>query len=165
MLNRTQQIGFTLLELMIIVAILGILTALAAPSFTSLLERRKIIASAEAIQSDLRWARGEAIKRNKQVAVIFVTDSPWSYAIYDNPYGSYTLLKTVDGSDFPSTTLSAASFAGGTSYTIFNPARGTGSAGTVKLTSTSGEVHVVLSLLGRARICSVDGNIGGYATC
>ncbi len=49
MQNRTREIGFTLLELMIIVAILGILTALAAPSFTSLLERRKIIAAAEAI--------------------------------------------------------------------------------------------------------------------
>ena len=160
MLNRTQQFGFTMTELMITIAILGILTALAAPSFTSLLERRKIIAAAEAIQSDLRWARGEAIKRNTDVTVTFTPGAAgaWSYTI--TPAGKTVNSATVP--EFGNVAL-AENFSG--HDTQFDHIRGTSGGGTVTLTSSAGEVHVVLSLLGRARICSVGGTIGGYVTC
>ena len=160
MQNRTREIGFTLLELMIIVAILGILTALAAPSFTSLLERRKIIAAAEAIQSDLRWARGEAIKRNTDVTVSFTPGAGgvWKYVITP-------ATKTVDSATIPEFGNIALAENFGSDDTQFDRTRGISENGTVTLTSSAGEVRIILSPLGRARICSVGGTIGGYATC
>lgn len=161
MLNRTQQIGFTLTELMITVAILGILTAMAAPSFSSALERRKIIAAAEAIQSDLRWARGEAIKRNTDVTVTFTPGaaSAWSYTITP-------ASKTVNSAAIPDFENVALAENFNSDDTQFDNTRGTSNdAGTVTLTSSAGEVRIILSALGRARICSVGGDIGGYASC
>jgi type IV fimbrial biogenesis protein FimT len=152
--------GFTLLELMIIVAILGILAALAAPSFTSILERRKIIGAAEAIQSDLRWARSEAIKRNTDVTVTFTPGAAgaWSYTI--TPAG-----KTVNSATIPEFGNVALTENFGGDDTQFDRIRGISENGTVTLTSSVGEVRIILSPLGRARICSVGGTIGGYASC
>ncbi len=58
-----QQRGFTLLEVMVVVAILAILTALAAPSFTPLIERWRVRQTVEGLQSTIYYARSEAIKR------------------------------------------------------------------------------------------------------
>lgn len=161
MLNRAHQIGFTLTELMITVAILGILAAMAVPSFTSTLERRKIIAASEAIQSDLRWARGEAIKRNTDVTVTFTPGAAgaWSYAITP-------ATKSVTSATIPEFGNVALAENFGSNDTLFDHTRGiSNDPGTVTLTSSAGEVHIVLSALGRARICSVGGDVGGYASC
>jgi prepilin-type N-terminal cleavage/methylation domain-containing protein len=162
-MNRQKNVGITLIEVMIVVAIIGILAALAVPSFSATLDKQRITGAAEAVLGDLRWARTEAIKRNKIVRVAFTTGSPWSYTIYADPTGSNTLLKTVNGSDFPSTTLSTASFAGGVAYTTFDPVRGTNTnIGTATITSNNFSAGVVVSTLGRVRIC---GTMGGYETC
>ncbi|MGP1629264.1 MAG: GspH/FimT family pseudopilin [Giesbergeria sp.] len=62
--------GFTLIELMVVVAIVATLLALAAPSFTPLIERWRIRDSAETLTSSLYYARSEAIKRGGNVIMI-----------------------------------------------------------------------------------------------
>jgi type IV fimbrial biogenesis protein FimT len=162
-MNKQKNTGITLVESMIVVAIIGILAALAAPSFSATLDKQRIIGAAEAVLADLRWARTEAIKRNKKVRVIFTTGSSWSYTINVDPTGINTLLKTVNSSDFPSTTLSTASFAGGVAYTTFDPVRGTNTnIGTATIISHNFSAGVVVSTLGRVRIC---GTMGGYEIC
>lgn len=59
--QRGQQ-GFTAIELMVVVAILGLLMALAAPSFNPLLEGWRVRQATEQLQSTLYLARSEAIK-------------------------------------------------------------------------------------------------------
>ena len=61
--------GFTAIELMVVVAILAILAALAAPSFTPLIERWRVRQANEALQSSLYFARSEAIKRGGRVVI------------------------------------------------------------------------------------------------
>lgn len=61
--------GFTLLEVMVVVAIMGVLAALAAPSFNPLIENWRVRQAAEQLQSTLHYARSEAIKRGGQVAI------------------------------------------------------------------------------------------------
>lgn len=61
--------GFTLLELMITVALLGILAALAAPSFNSLIQSSRLTASANELVAALQMARMEAIRTNSRVEV------------------------------------------------------------------------------------------------
>lgn len=61
--------GFTAIELMVVVAILAVLAALAAPSFTPLIERWRVQQTVEGLQSTLYFARSEAIKRGGNVVV------------------------------------------------------------------------------------------------
>lgn len=61
--------GFNTVELMVTVAILAILSAMAAPSFTPLFERWRIIQTVESLKSSLQLARSEAIKRGGQVVI------------------------------------------------------------------------------------------------
>nr|WP_020229767.1 GspH/FimT family pseudopilin [Acidovorax sp. MR-S7] len=61
--------GFTAIELMVTVAILAVLMALAAPSFTPLIERWRVRQAVEGLQSTLYYARSEAIKRGGNVIV------------------------------------------------------------------------------------------------
>ena len=61
--------GFTAIELMVVVAIVGVLTALAAPSFTPLIERWRVREAAESITASVYLARSEAIKRGGNVVI------------------------------------------------------------------------------------------------
>jgi len=61
--------GFTAIELMVVVAIVAVLAALAAPSFTPLIERWRVRQAAEGLQSTFYYARSEAIKRGGGVVV------------------------------------------------------------------------------------------------
>lgn len=61
--------GFTAIELMVVVSIIALLAALAAPSFQPLIENWRVRESAEQLQSTLAFARSEAIKRGGRVVV------------------------------------------------------------------------------------------------
>lgn len=61
--------GFSIIELMVVVAILAILTAIAAPSFRELIASQKIRAAASAVYDSMVLARSEAIKRNAVVSI------------------------------------------------------------------------------------------------
>lgn len=69
-ISRTPaQHGFTIIELMVVVAIVAILAALAAPSFTPLIERWRVRQTAEDLASTLYYARSEAIKRGGGITI------------------------------------------------------------------------------------------------
>ena len=63
------QNGFTMIEMMVTLIVVGILAAIAAPAFTSLIASQNIRTSASMLQSSLLQARSEAIKRNTGVTV------------------------------------------------------------------------------------------------
>jgi type IV fimbrial biogenesis protein FimT len=66
--------GFTLIELMIGLAILGLLFMLALPSFSVMLANQKLRAQAESVANGLQAARAEAVKRNAQVEFLTSDD-------------------------------------------------------------------------------------------
>lgn len=59
--------GFTLIELMVTIAISAILAGLAAPSFQDLIASNRLKSHASSLLSSLLLARSEAIKRNSRV--------------------------------------------------------------------------------------------------
>jgi type IV fimbrial biogenesis protein FimT len=64
-----RQRGFTAIELMVTLAVLAVLAAIAAPSFTPLIERWRVRQATEDLQSTLYYARSEAIKRGGGVTI------------------------------------------------------------------------------------------------
>lgn len=61
------QRGLTLVELMVVVAILGLLSFLAAPSFRTAIERYRVSTTIDDLRSALTLARIEAIRRGGNV--------------------------------------------------------------------------------------------------
>jgi len=61
--------GFTLIELMITVALAAILTALAAPSMTAMIRSNRIQTEASWLLNDLQFARSEAIRTGQPVSL------------------------------------------------------------------------------------------------
>jgi type IV fimbrial biogenesis protein FimT len=61
--------GFTLVELMIVIAIVAILATIAAPSFRAVIAMSRIKSAATDIHLSLVRARSEAIKRNVNITV------------------------------------------------------------------------------------------------
>jgi type IV fimbrial biogenesis protein FimT len=61
--------GFTLIEVLVVIAILGVLAALAGPSFTPTIERWRVRQAVESLTSTIYYARSEAIKRGGRVLI------------------------------------------------------------------------------------------------
>jgi type IV fimbrial biogenesis protein FimT len=75
--STNHENGFGLIELMIAVAILGIVLAVSIPSYKEWIENTKIRNIASAIQNGLQLARAEAVKNNTQVTFT-LTGNNWS---------------------------------------------------------------------------------------
>src|SRR3989338_2168937 len=74
---RRLSSGFTLTELLIVVAIAGILAAIAIPGFQSLTQSQQIKNASFELFSSLSLARSEAIKRNSNVTVTPTSTADW----------------------------------------------------------------------------------------
>ncbi len=66
--------GFSLIELLITIAIAAIIGGLAAPSFKKMMDANRIQTGASALQGDMMYARTEAVKRGIWVSICPSTD-------------------------------------------------------------------------------------------
>lgn len=164
--------GFTIIELMITIVVLATLVALAVPSMTGVLERRKVHGAGEKLFADLIYAKTEAIKQNSAVRVSFMGNgATWCYGIADDGAACDCtaadctvggVLKVTNQDDFPGVTVIADSTLDGAS-TSFTPLRGAANAGNLQFTAPVGaELGVVVSSFGRVRMCSTD---FGFTAC
>ncbi len=63
--NASRQHGFTLAETLVVLAIVGILAAMAIPSFIAAQNRAKLAQSTDTVVASLQESQREAIRRNK----------------------------------------------------------------------------------------------------
>lgn len=70
---RTQA-GFTLIELMVVIAVAAVLLAIAVPSFRSLTQINRAAGEVNALSNDLQFARAEAIKEGLPVSICVSTN-------------------------------------------------------------------------------------------
>jgi type IV fimbrial biogenesis protein FimT len=71
---RSSQRGLNIIEIMISLAVLGVLIGLGAPGFAEWLQNQQIRAAAEATLNGLQVARGEAVRSNTPVRFQLVSD-------------------------------------------------------------------------------------------
>lgn len=95
--KKRSTLGFSLIELMITLAMLALLLALGMPGMSEWIKNTKIRTTAEAIQNGLQLARGEAVRRNALIRFqltdtvlngcsLSTTGTNWIVS-YDNPEG------------------------------------------------------------------------------
>jgi prepilin-type N-terminal cleavage/methylation domain-containing protein len=63
--NVSKNLGFTLIETLIVLAIVGILIAMAIPSFLAALNRAKLAQATDLVVASLQEAQRESIRRNR----------------------------------------------------------------------------------------------------
>jgi len=98
--------GFTLIELMCVIAILAIVTTLGVPSFTTMIKNNRMVTATNDLNAILQYARAEAVRRGGNVSVSAVAGNinnglrVWADD-GDNNYESGEELRvfTVDSAD------------------------------------------------------------------
>ena len=77
-----QSRGFSLPEMMCVLAVVGILLAAGLPAYGHLLERQRLHAAADALVQDLRHARELAVQSQQPVYLRFVrNDKTWCWGV------------------------------------------------------------------------------------
>lgn len=91
-MNSVRARGFTLIELMVTVTLLGVLLGVAIPSFRDFMDTQRVKSAAFDMAAALLLARSEAIKRNADVTVAPVTGTDWGTG-WTVKAGATTLLQ------------------------------------------------------------------------
>ena len=73
MRDRNGEKAFTLIEIMIVLAVLGVLAAIAGPSFRKSVPRVKLRSAAQQLASDLQLTRLKCISGNYKSQIVFNT--------------------------------------------------------------------------------------------
>jgi prepilin-type N-terminal cleavage/methylation domain-containing protein len=75
--------GVSLVEVLVGMAILGLLMALAVPSMKSFISKHKVSAISAELLADYYLARSESVQRGQNVGIIFTENANWTcYTIY-----------------------------------------------------------------------------------
>ena len=72
---HAQHVGFTLIELMVTIAVAAIVLSLGVPSFERLIERNQLTANINELVASLNYARSEAVRRNQRVSICHSNDA------------------------------------------------------------------------------------------
>jgi type IV fimbrial biogenesis protein FimT len=73
--NNLCNRGFTMIELMVTIALIGTLTALALPSYSDMVQKRKLTSSAQQMAAFINQGHTEAARRNQPVTFSYDRDS------------------------------------------------------------------------------------------
>lgn len=119
MANSTKQIGFTLVELLIVIALFAVLASFAIPSYQQMVENSKIRTATESILTGFQIARAEAVKQNTNVQLDFRAGSAWTVCLA--PAGGGSCPTTDDA-----TTIQSRKSSDGSSSNITVTASDTG---------------------------------------
>jgi type IV fimbrial biogenesis protein FimT len=72
--SRTQELGFTIVELMAVIAIATILVAIGVPSYRSVTSSSRMSTEVNSLLGDLQFARSEALKEGRTVTTCISSD-------------------------------------------------------------------------------------------
>ena len=146
--------GFTLVELMVVVGILGILMAIAAPAFSSFVANQRVRDTASDLITVFLRARSEALTRNVSVTVAPVSGtSDWS-AGWNIPNPGYAGKFIEQHGAATGVTVTGSGLAAGT--VLFTNVGRIGSAAQLDISATSASMRrcVSIEIVGRPKVKS-----------
>ena len=88
--------GFTIVELMVALALVAILAVLSAPSFATWIASAQVRSTTEAIATGLRAAHGEALKRNASIDFLLTSDDVTNAAASARADGLGWQVRSID---------------------------------------------------------------------
>jgi type IV fimbrial biogenesis protein FimT len=156
MRNFTSR-GFSLLELMIVIAIILILTLLAAPSFGDWMQNSRTRSVAESLQNGLRYAQGEAARLSRLTTLTLSSNTGWIVTYAKNATGDTLAnpLQTQDDSGLDNVKTTAVPATGSAiQFTSFG--RATSDVTYQVRGQGSRKLNVVVSQAGKVRMCDPD---------
>ena len=154
--------GYTLMETLMVLALLAVVMTTSIPSFTGPVDRQRLRAATTAVHDAFHTARAEALRRSAAISVSVESDGDrWCLSLSDDgpcdcrQPGVCRLgeraAPVIDSQRFPGVTLTTNFPAGAAA---FHPPRGTGTPGTAQLRNRAGRAELVVSTLGRIRSCA-----------
>jgi prepilin-type N-terminal cleavage/methylation domain-containing protein len=88
--------GFTLIETLLVVALVGVLAGISAPVVSAGLDRYEVISTSQQIAGTIRTARLQAVGRNMILRVRFDFPEQGQYQIVDADDNAIGLAQTLD---------------------------------------------------------------------
>lgn len=168
-----KSTGFSLIELMVVIAIIGVLAVIGLPSYNTWVQNSRVRNGAESILNGLQLARSEAVARNTRIAFVF-TDaaSGWTLGCFAVSVTCPAVIQSraaSDGSGGTSVVVNNAAVANTVYFSNLGTlvdAAGAAVAGvmtidvdsTVLSGSESRELRIQISTSGSVRMC--DPNVG-----
>lgn len=92
---RRSGRGFTLIELMVTIALLALLLGLAGPAFTLWTRNAQVRAVSDALQNGARLAQSEAVRRNRQMVFFLTNNTGCDNSITPAANGRFWSVRTV----------------------------------------------------------------------
>ena len=158
---KSKQLGFTLIELMLTVILLGIISAIAMPSYRALVVNSEIRATAESIRTGLQLARAEAVKRNNNVRFT-LTGRAWTVGCAVVTATCPATIQSKDANEGSSSTITTTTIPNGATivtFTSFGTTTGVGQIQRVTVDSTAvaasatSDLAITVGTGGNPRMC------------
>lgn len=173
---RRVQIGVSVVEAMIVLAVIGCSLSTTLPSFNGALERRHLDGAAAQLETDLQYLRSSAVAQNRTLRLRVQSDAAGScYVVHSGPANACTCA--ADGSARCTASAEALRSVGflndsgvqlqsNSASIVFEPLRGTITpTATLRLNARERSVHLVVNLMGRVRSCTPSSGMPGYTAC
>jgi type IV fimbrial biogenesis protein FimT len=158
-LRMHRHSGFTLIELMTVIAIIAILSCITIPNFISWLPKYRLGSAARDLLSAMQYGRLTAVKDNADVQVKFYPDQDnyRVFADYDGDQDQDAGEPTIKSGKMPAgVSLKETNFVGNT-FHFDGRGLASGSGGTISLENSSkNQTQIKVNRTGNSRILVED---------